>query len=190
MMGGPPAVSAPPTLRALFLSYLRISLLGVGGGTTSWIWHEVVVKRRWIDERKFVGGVSLSQIIPGANAVNLAVFVGASLRGAPGAISAFAGLIFLPAIILLTLGTFYVSMRQIPVFQSVLAGMSAAAIGLNFAVGVRLLRIEEFEWRQIVTIAAVVGFIGLLRMPLLPVLAVVGLIGLALVLLGDRSRRK
>ena len=178
-----PEISPPPSCRDLFLCFLAISLLGVGGGITAWIWQQVVIRRRWIDERKFVGGVALSQMVPGANAVNLAVYVGTSLRGAPGAVAALAGLMGLPLVVLLGLGSLYFAVNQYPVFHSALAGMAAGSIGLNFAIGCRLIRAQPFNAGQLALIVAIVVVIGYLRYPLLPTVAVVIPASLVLALL-------
>src|SRR5436190_21224949 len=126
----------PPSLAALFLCFAEVSVKSFGGGTTPWIWREVVERRRWIDEERFIGGVALSQIVPGANAVNLTIFVGTVLRGWTGAVCAFAGLIAMPAIVVLSIGMLYVGARQIPLVQYALGGLGAAAIGMNLALGV------------------------------------------------------
>jgi len=183
------AAPPPPTLASIFICFLFISLLGIGGGIIAWIWREAVERRRWLDDRRFVGGVALSQIIPGANAVNLSIFVGTSVRGAPGAVSAFAGLIFLPAILVLGLGTLYFTLRQGPIVQAALNGMGAAAIGTSLAVGVRLLRAHAVEWRPVAVILAIVISIGFLRFPLLPVLLIVGPVCLLLFLLPKVLRK-
>ena len=58
---------------------------------SAWIRREVVHRRGWMGEREFVGGLALAQIVPGANGVNLAVFVGTTLRGPAGALAAPGG---------------------------------------------------------------------------------------------------
>lgn len=173
--------AAPPVvgLGRLFLAFVKISVLSVGGGLSAWIWREMVERRGWLDAPRFARGIALAQIVPGASAVNLAIFVGTSLRGAAGAVVAFAGLVLLPMLVLLVLGALYGSVRHDPLLQSVLAGMAAAAIGLNVAVGVRLARSPSLGPGGAVVALAMVLAVGLLRLPLLPVLAVLGPIALA-----------
>jgi len=91
----------------IFALFFRIGAVSFGGGMSAWIRREVVHKRGWLEESQFLAGLAMSQIAPGANGVNIAVFVGAQLRGLAGACAAFAGLIGLPAVVLLGLGWLY-----------------------------------------------------------------------------------
>jgi chromate transport protein ChrA len=65
-----------PRLGDIFIVFLRMGATSFGGGMTSWTRREVVERRGWIDDRQFLSGVAMSQISPGANGVNIAVFVG------------------------------------------------------------------------------------------------------------------
>ena len=49
-------------------------------------------EKRWLDDKQFLSGYALSQLVPGATNVNLAVFIGTQLRGTPGAMACFVGL--------------------------------------------------------------------------------------------------
>ena len=94
----PPTAAAKPraSLPALFRGFLSIGLSSFGGGLAAWIRREVVERRGWLDDRQFLTGYALSQLVPGATNVNLAVFIGAQLRGAPGVLAALAGLMLVP----------------------------------------------------------------------------------------------
>ncbi len=167
--------TARPTLRSLFLSFVSIGMMSFGGGLAAWTRREVVQKRRWLDDKQFLSGYALSQLVPGATNVNLAVFIGAQMRGVTGALACFAGLTALPLGIVLTLGGIYLhtqSRGTAPWISTALAGMGAVAIGLNIGVGARL------AWRNIrgiapilITVAVSVS-IGLMGFPLVHVLLV------------------
>ena len=131
-------IVTPPGLLALFGCFARISLLSVGGGLTAWIRRTVVEQKRWMDEAHFLSGYALSQIAPGPNAINLAVFVGTTLRGRGGAISSLLGLIVPPFFVVLLLGSLYESRPVAPAVETVLAGAGASAIGLMIATGLRM----------------------------------------------------
>src|SRR5208282_2387651 len=94
-----PATAAPPpraSLPALFRGFLSIGLSSFGGGLAAWIRREVVERRGWLDDKQFLTGYALSQLVPGPTNVNLAVFIGAQLRGALGVLAALAGLMLVP----------------------------------------------------------------------------------------------
>ena len=67
-------------------------MMSFGGGLAAWTRREVVQKRGWLDDKRFVSGYALSQLVPGATNVNLAVFISSQMRGAAGAIACFCGL--------------------------------------------------------------------------------------------------
>jgi chromate transporter len=176
----PPTVSRrepikPATLGALFVSFLLIGSTSFGGGLTGWIRLELVEKRLWIDDKQFLSNYALSQMVPGAVNVNLAVLIGTQLRGIPGALAALAGLMLVPLAFLMTLGAFYFASHGAPGASYLnigLAGAGAAAIGFNLSTGIRL------GWRNVrrlgpvLVAAAIIIGVGILRIPLLYVLLV------------------
>jgi chromate transporter len=165
----------PTTLAALFKSFLSIGSMSFGGGLTGWIRRELVERRGWLDDTQFLSGYALSQIVPGAVNVNLAVLIGTQLRGAIGALAALAGLMFVPLLILFALGTFYFSAHGgagLRLLDVALAGAGAAGIGFNLATGIRLARSNLRGIGSALVAALIVVGIGILRIPLLEVLLV------------------
>jgi chromate transporter len=181
-----PAPSDPPpraSLPALFQGFLSIGLMSFGGGLAAWIRREVVERRGWLDDKQFLTGYALSQIVPGATNVNLAVFIGAQLRGVLGALAALAGLMLVPIGLMLAVGAVYLRAQATPGWGwmgTALAGMGAVAIGLNIATGVRLARRNlRGATAALVALATTVG-VGVLRIPLVEVMLVIFPISLAL----------
>jgi len=174
---------APPGLTEIFLLFLRIGAVSFGGGMSAWIRREVVQKKGWLEDRQFLAGLALCQITPGANGVNLAIFVGSLLRGAAGAGAAFGGLMAVPFLALLGAGAVYFH-RQDAIHAAglgaALGGVAAAAIGLMLANGIRLSRRNLRGLRPALITLATALAIGWFRLPLLYVLAVVAPASLAL----------
>jgi chromate transporter len=182
--------AGPASLAALFMSFLTIGSTSFGGGLTGWIRRELVDKRGWLDDQQFLSCYALSQLVPGASNVNLAVLIGTQLRGVVGALVALAGLLLVPLAILLTLGSFYFAAHGSPggrLLNEALAGAGAAAIGFNIATGIRLARHNVRRVGPALIAAAIVVGIGILRIPLLEVLLVMLPASLALALL-ERAR--
>ena len=77
-------------LLEIFWSFLKIGAFTFGGGYAMipLIQHEVIHRRRWIEERDFLDLLTLAQTAPGPIALNTAVFVGYKRRGYLGALSA------------------------------------------------------------------------------------------------------
>jgi chromate transporter len=164
---------ATARLPALFLAFLSVGLMAFGGGLAAWIQREIVQRRRWMEDRQFLTAYAVSQIVPGATNVNLAVFIGTQLRGLPGALAAFAGLMLIPAALVLVAGGLYLRTREAPGFgwiNPMLTGMGAVAIGLSLSVGVRLARRNLRGLWQAGVVGAITIGIGVLRIPLLEVL--------------------
>jgi chromate transporter len=130
--------AAPPSLAEIARVFLAIGLQSFGGGLSAWVRREVVQRREWMTEPAFLSGLALCQITPGPNAVNLAVFVGTTLRGRAGALAALAGMLIAPAFIVLALGAAFATLRAQAWIGSLMAGIGAAAIGLNFATAIRM----------------------------------------------------
>jgi chromate transporter len=179
-----------PTLPALFLSFLTIGSTSFGGGLLGWIRRELVERRRWIDDQQFLAFYGLSQMVPGATNVNLSVIIGSELRGVPGACTAVAGLLLMPLVLLLVLGTLYFASRGVAgsrMINAALAGAGAAAIGFNLATGLRLGHRNIRRIGPALIAGAIVVGIGVLRIPLLEVLLVMLPASLAITLL-ERAR--
>jgi len=161
---------AHATLADLFLGFLGIGAMSFGGGLAAWIRRETVQRRGWLDDRQFLAGYALSQIVPGATNVNLAVFIGAQLRGLAGAVVAVIGLMAVPVGLVMAAGSLYAATRggptSVPIARA-LAGMGAAAIGLNLATGIRL-GLSNLRTPGAVLVAAITAAaVGLLDVPLL-----------------------
>ena len=157
-------------LADLFLGFFGIGAMSFGGGLAAWIRRETVQRRGWLDDRQFLAGYALSQIVPGATNVNLAVFIGAQLRGLAGAVAAVIGLMAVPVGLVMAAGSLYAATRggptSVPIARA-LAGMGAAAIGLNLATGIRL-GLSNLRTPGAVLVAAITaGAVGLLDVPLL-----------------------
>ncbi len=128
----------PVRLTALFISFLKVSLLGFGGGLV-WTRRIVVEQRQWMNDHEFAETLTLCQLMPGPNIVGITVCIGSLLRGFAGTVAAVAGFILIPLTIGLSLGGLYLRHAHLVVLQHILSGLSAAAAGLLIATGIRLL---------------------------------------------------
>ena len=125
------------SLWTIAAAFNRIALASFGGGLSAWARQVVVVERGWMSEEEFLSASTICRIMPGANQVNMAVFVGTKLRGGAGAVASVAGLIALPFVLVLSMGALYVEFRHDPYLQRALAGMASAAVGLTFSVALQ-----------------------------------------------------
>ena len=170
-------------LPAIFAAFFWLGVTSFGGNTAAWLYYQIVQRRHWVTDAEFLSDVALGRIAPGSGGVNLTVQVGQRLRGGAGAATAVVGLLSGPLVIVLALAAAYTRIGWSPAAHAVLDGIAAAAIGLTFATGLKLLPSGSARLGPLAVTLATVLCVGVLRWPMLPV--VLGLapisIGLALV---------
>lgn len=160
------------SLTEIALAFNRIALASFGGGLGAWSREMVVVRKQWMSEEQFLSAMTMCRIMPGANQVNLAVFVGSSLRRGPGAVAAVVGLCLAPVALILGLGFVYFTFRELPAVKGALHGASAAAVALTLTMAIKT---GKKCLKGAVPVALFAGaFVlnGVLRWPLLLTLAI------------------
>ena len=174
---------APGSCTDLFVSFTLIALQGFGG-VLAVIQREIVERKRWLSDEEFIEEWSVAQIMPGPNVCNLAMMIGQRHFGLAGAMSALAGLLTAPLIVVLVLALVYARYADMPAVQGALRGMAAVAAGLVAATGIKMSAALGKNVMPLVVcvIIAVVAFVLLawVRVPLAAV--VFGLGGLGCVL--------
>src|SRR5690242_11303725 len=66
----------PVSLWSLYRMFFLVGLFSFGGGLTAWFHREIVLVRGWMTDEEFFSGYSLSQVLPGVNSTNMAVYIG------------------------------------------------------------------------------------------------------------------
>src|SRR5258706_16332146 len=115
MISDSPAEKPPVPLLSLMGVFSRVGITSFGGSTAAWLYREIVQRRGWLDEDHFITALTLSQVLPGANPVNLSIYVGSQLRGGIGGAAAAFGLVMPPFCILPGLGAPYARFGAPPV---------------------------------------------------------------------------
>ena len=119
----------------IFWSFLKIGAFTFGGGYAMipLIQHEVIHRRRWIEEHDFIDLLTLAQTAPGPIALNTAVFVGYKRRGYLGALSAIMGVIVPSFVVILIVAIFFASIRDNAYVDAAFKGMRPAVVALIVA---------------------------------------------------------
>jgi chromate transporter len=177
---------AAPSLAEIAWTFNHIALASFGGGLSAWSREVLVVEKHWLGEEEFLSAMTMCRILPGANQVNMAVFVGTKMRAVPGAIAAVVGLCFMPLVIVLFLSWLYFRFKEVPAVKGVLHGASAAAVALTVAMVIKTGRNCLTGLVPVGLFALAFVLNGVLRWPLLGVLAIVA--PLALVWAWPRDR--
>ncbi|MDY0960841.1 MULTISPECIES: chromate transporter [Massilia] len=167
----------PTSLTDLFVSFTLIALQGFGG-VLAVIQQQVVERKRWMSNEEFIEEWSVAQIMPGPNVCNLAMMIGTRHFGLAGAMSALAGILTVPLILVLCLALVYAQFATQPQLQGALRGMAAVAAGLIAATG---LRMSVALSKNVIPLAVCIGIAAtgfvLLAWIRVPLAAVIGLLG-------------
>lgn len=177
------ATPGPRSCGELFWVFNRLALQGFGG-VLAVAQRELVERKGWVAREDFVEFLSVGQVLPGPNVVNLALLLGDRWFGWRGALSALAGMIAIPLAIVLVLAALYNGFASHPVVAGALRGMGAVAAGLVFGTALKLAPALKASRLGIpaVVVLALVPFvaIGVFRLPLLWVVLGVGVPAIAL----------
>lgn len=171
------SASAPRSTGELFLAFNRLALQGFGG-VLAVAQIELVERRGWLSREEFVELLSVSQVMPGPNVVNLALMLGDRWFGWRGALAALGGLIVVPLAIVIALTLAYDRFSSVPPVAGALRGMGAVAAGLVLVTALKLLTTLRANrlgpWLCTAIAAATFGAIALARWPLAGVIAALG----------------
>jgi chromate transporter len=177
-----PALRAPHSKTELFMAFSWLALQGFGG-VLAVAQRELVERLRWLNREQFVELLSLSQVLPGPNIINLGLMFGDRHFGWRGALAAVSGLLAAPLVIVLALAALYAQFSSVPQVAGALRGMGAVAAGLVLATAIKLAptlkRSPLGLWQSAAIAVASALAIGWLRWPLVWVVLALGLIGFA-----------
>ena len=178
------AISKAPRSRTdLFLSFTWLGLQGFGG-VLAVVQREMVDSKQWMTLSEFAEEWALAQTLPGPNVVNLSVMFGSRHFGPTGALSAMAGLLLLPGLLMLAVVFSFQAFAHLPLVASALHGMGVAAAGMVMAAGWRFgpsLLQHCLGWPLALALA-VWSFVlaALMHWPLAQVIGMVGLVSCGL----------
>ncbi len=164
-----PEAGWPASPGELMRAFSSLALQGFGG-VLPVAQRELVERRRWLTREQFVEALSIGQVLPGPNIVNLALIIGDRFFGLRGAFAALTGLIALPLVLVMTLAVLYTQFASQPMVAGALRGMGAVAAGLILAMALKL--VSSLANNPLgrtgcaLALVATVVMVGLLRWPI------------------------
>jgi chromate transporter len=169
-----------PSFKEAFLFWLRLGFISFGGptGQIAIMHKELVEKRKWISEGRFLHALNYCMLLPGPEATQLATYIGWLLHRTWGGI--MAGTLFvLPSVFILWALTFiYVKFGNVPFITAIFYGLKPAVLAIVAAavirIGQRALK-NEVMWSIALGAFAAIYF-GKVPFPVIVLSA--GLIGL------------
>ena len=170
-------MNSPASPGELMRVFSVLALQGFGG-VLPIAQRELVERRGWLTREQFIEVLSISQLLPGPNIVNLSLIVGDRFFGGRGAFAALAGMLGLPLVIALTLAALYGRFAAEPTVAGALRGMAAVAAGLIIAMACKLLpTLAKNPLGRALSAAALLAtfaVVGALRWPMVYAVLVVG----------------
>lgn len=136
----------PVTLRQAWRFWLKLGCIGFGGpaGQIAIMHQELVERRRWISEKRFLHALNYCMLLPGPEAQQLATYIGWLLHRTWGGVIAGALFVLPSLFILIGLSWLYVAFGDVPAVAGVFYGIKPAitAIVLHAAhrIGSRALK--------------------------------------------------
>jgi chromate transporter len=182
-LSAPVAPCRPASLRALFIAFTWLALQGFGG-VLAVVQRELVERKQWLTQEEFVEDWAVAQVLPGPNVVNLALMFGGRMFGLAGALTALAGLVAVPLVVVVLLAVLHGRFAANPAVEGALRGMGAVSAGLIGALGLKLASAlatnpVPLAWSIAIGITGFI-LIALLQVPLLYVMLFLGGLGCVL----------
>ena len=171
--------AAHPTFAEAFRFWLKLGFISFGGpaGQIAIMQTELVEKKRWIGQARFLHALNFSMLLPGPEATQLAIYIGWLLHRTPGGIVAGA-LFVLPSIVILwTLSFIYAAYGEVQWIAAIFYGLKPAVIAIVAAAVIRIGRKalkNEVMW-SIAALAFVAIFF--LKAPFPVIILAAGIIG-------------
>jgi chromate transporter len=141
--------------------------------------REVVERQRWLDEREFTGALNFCMLLPGPEALQLAIYLGWKLHGLRGGLVAGLGFIGPAIALLLGLSWLYARFSHLPAALGLLLGLKAAVLALVVQALIRIgRRALGSSLHKLLAIAAFVA-LEFLGVPFPLIVLAAGVVGLA-----------
>ena len=168
-----------PSFVEFFVYWLKLGFISFGGpaGQISMMHQELVEKRRWISEHRFLHALNYTMVLPGPEAQQLATYIGWLMFGVRGGI--VAGVLFvLPSLFILSALTWiYLTYGDVPAVEGILYGIKPAVTAIVLFAAYRIG--SKALSNNILRVLAVLAFIAIfaLKVPFPYIVLSAALIG-------------
>ena len=170
---------APPTFWQAFAYWLHLGFLSFGGpaGQIALMHEDLVERKRWISEKRYLHALNYCMVLPGPEAQQLATYMGWLMHRTWGGLVA-GGLFVLPSLlILVALSWVYMAWGHVPAVAGVLYGIKPAVTAIVVAAAVRIgSRALKNPWLWGIALGAFVAIFAL-GVPFPFIVLVAGLVG-------------
>jgi chromate transporter len=173
---------APVPLGEALRFWLKLGFISFGGptGQVAIMHQELVERRRWISERRFLHALNYCMVLPGPEAQQLATYIGWLMHRTWGGIVA-GGLFVLPSVfILVALSWIYLAFGEVPLvaglFYGIKPAVTAVVVAAAHRIGGRALR-NAWLWGIAAAAFVAIYVLGLPFPAIVAGAAVIGVLG-------------
>jgi len=157
-MTAPPS---PVTLAEATRFWFQLGWVSFGGpgGQIALLHRELVERRRWLSEGRYLHALNYCMLLPGPEAMQLATYLGWLMHGIPGGLIA-GGLFVIPSVVVLTaLASIYALWGQLPLLASVFGVLKPAVLAIVLMAAWRIGR--RTLHTPLLVALAIAGFLAL-----------------------------
>ena len=136
----PAPAAQHPTFAEAFRFWLKLGFISFGGptGQIAIMHSELVEKKRWISEARFLHALNYCMLLPGPEAQQLATYVGWLLHKTWGGVVAGALFVIPSMFILWALSFVYVTFGNVPWVAAIFYGLKPAVLAIVAAAVIRI----------------------------------------------------
>jgi chromate transporter len=171
---------APVRFAEALRFWLKLGFISFGGptGQVAIMHQELVERRRWISERRFLHALNYCMVLPGPEAQQLATYIGWLMHRTWGGIVA-GGLFVLPSVfILVALSWIYLAFGEVPLVAGLFYGIKPAVTAVVLAAAHRIgARTLHNAWLWAIAAAAFVAIFAL-KLPFPAIVVGAGIVGM------------
>ena len=150
-----------PSWREVFLYFLMLGFVNVGGPVAqiTMMYNHMVERRHWLSEDRFLKIMAFCHMLPGPEALQLAIYVGYLKRRLLGGILAGLTFIIPGALVMIVLSWLYVTYGSLPQVNDVLYVLKPSVLGI---IGAGIVKLGRASIRNFFLAALLIGaFVGM-----------------------------
>lgn len=171
-----------PTWRQVFLYFLMLGFINIGGPVAqiSMMFNHLVERRGWLSKGRFVKIMGFCHMLPGPEALQLAIYVGYIKRGVLAGIAAGLTFIIPGAVVMIVMSWLYVTYGSLPQVGHALYVLKPAVLGI---IAAGIIKLGRAAIKNYVLAALVIGAFVAMRFAginFLLILLIAGVLNLAI----------
>jgi chromate transporter len=145
-----------PSWREVFIYFLMLGFINIGGPVAqiTMMYNHMVERRHWLSEDRFIKIMAFCHMLPGPEALQLAIYVGYLKRRLLGGILAGLTFIIPGAVVMIILSWLYVSYGSLPQVNDVLYVLKPAVLGI---IGAGILKLGRASIRSFFLATLLIG---------------------------------